>query len=109
MTIEEAKKALEQLKNNGYSEEDIVKTLYAAARKYTFEQNSNTLWLNFKHEIQPLLDRMVSGNGISSYTIEQIPTTKKARLSARISITPIEGVEDFELELYLEDSLEVIE
>ena len=28
MTIEEAKKALEQLKNNGYSEEDIVKTLY---------------------------------------------------------------------------------
>lgn len=88
---------------------DIVKTLYAAARKYTFEQNSNTLWLNFKHEIQPLLDRMVSGNGISSYTIEQIPTTKKARLSARISITPIEGVEDFELELYLEDSLEVIE
>ena len=28
MTIEEAKKALEQLKNNGYPEEDIVKTLY---------------------------------------------------------------------------------
>ena len=28
MTIEEAKQALEQLKNNGYSEEDIVKTLY---------------------------------------------------------------------------------
>ena len=88
---------------------DIVKSLYAAARKYTFEQNSNTLWLNFKHEIQPLLDKMVSGNGIITYTMEQIPTTKKARLSARISITPIEGVEDFELELYLEDSLEVVE
>ena len=28
MTNEEAKQALEQLKNNGYSEEDIVKTLY---------------------------------------------------------------------------------
>jgi len=28
MTIEEAKKALEQLKSEGYSEEDIVKTLY---------------------------------------------------------------------------------
>ena len=88
---------------------DIVKTLYAAARKYTFEQNSNTLWLNFKHQIQPLLDRMVSGNGINSYTFEQLPTTAKARLKARITITPIEGVEDFELELYLEDSLEVIE
>lgn len=88
---------------------DIVKTCYAAARRYTFEQNSNTLWLNFKHQIQPLLDRMVSGNGIASYTFEQLPTTAKARLKARITITPIEGVEDFELELYLEDSLEVIE
>lgn len=28
MTIEEAKKALEQLKSEGYSDEDIVKTLY---------------------------------------------------------------------------------
>lgn len=28
MTIEEAKKALEQLKSEGYSEEDIMKTLY---------------------------------------------------------------------------------
>lgn len=28
MTIEEAKKALEQLKKEGYSDEDIVKTLY---------------------------------------------------------------------------------
>ena len=88
---------------------DIKKTLYAAARRYTFEQNSNTLWLNFKHQIQPLLDRMVSGNGIASYTFEQLPTTAKARLKARITITPIEGVEDFELELYLEDSLEVVE
>ena len=88
---------------------DIVKTCYAAAKRYTFEQNSNTLWLNFKHQIQPLLDRMVSGNGIASYTFEQLPTSAKARLKARITITPIEGVEDFELELYLEDSLEVIE
>ena len=88
---------------------DIVKTLYAAARKYTFEQNSNTLWLNFKYQIQPLLDRMVSGNGILSYTFEQLPATAKARLKARITITPIEGVEDFDLELVLEDSLEVIQ
>lgn len=28
MTIEEAKKALEQLKSEGYSEEDIMKTIY---------------------------------------------------------------------------------
>lgn len=88
---------------------DIKKTLYAAARKYTFEQNSGTLWLNFKYQITPLLDRMVSGNGIASYVFEQLPTTAKARLKARLTITPIEGVEDFELELYLEDSLEVVE
>ena len=52
---------------------------------------------------------MVSGNGILSYTFEQLPATAKARLKARITITPIEGVEDFDLELVLEDSLEVIQ
>ena len=88
---------------------DIKKTMWSAARKYTFEQNSNTLWLNFRYQITPLLDRMVSGNGIESYTFERVNTTKKARLAARLSIVPIEGVEDFELEVYLEDSLEVVE
>ena len=88
---------------------DIKKTMWSAARKYTFEQNSNTLWLNFRYQITPLLDRMVSGNGIESYTFERVDTTKKARLAARLSIVPIEGVEDFELEVYLEDSLEVVE
>lgn len=88
---------------------EIKKTMWAAARKYTFEQNSTTLWLNFKHQITPLLDRMVSGNGIESYTFERVSTTAKARLAARLSIVPIEGVEDFELNVYLEDSLEVVE
>jgi len=88
---------------------DIKKTLYLAARRYTFEQNSNLLWLDFKSQVTPLLDRMVSGNGIEAYTFEQMPTDKKARLSARLTIVPIEGVEDFELEVYLEDSLEVVE
>lgn len=88
---------------------DIKKTLYEAARKYTFEQNSNILWLNFKSEITPLLDKMVSGDGIESYVVERVETNAKARLAARVSITPINGVEDFELEVYLEDSLEVVE
>lgn len=88
---------------------DIKKTLYEAARKYTFEQNSNILWLNFKSEITPLLDKMVSGNGIDAYVVERVETNAKARLAARVSITPINAVEDFELEVYLEDSLEVVE
>lgn len=87
----------------------VKKALYEAANKYTFEQNSEVLWVNFKSEVAPLLDRMQSGNGILGYKFIRIKTDKKARLKARLIIIPIEPVEDFELEVFLADSLEISE
>ena len=85
---------------------EISKTLYDASVTYTFEQNSDVLWNNFCALITPLLDKMQSGEGIEGYRIDRVATTKKARLSARLVITPIEAVEDFELEIYLTNSLD---
>jgi len=85
---------------------EISKTLYDASTTYTFEQNSDVLWVNFKALITPLLDKMQAGEGIAGYRLDRIATKAKARLCARITIVPIEAVEDFELEIYLEDSLD---
>ena len=87
----------------------VKKSLYNAARKYTFEQNSDILWINFQSQVTPLLDRMKSGNGILGYRFTKLKTDKKARLRARLTIVPIEAVEDFQLEVELADSLEVVE
>lgn len=87
---------------------DIKKQLYAAARKLTFDQNSDVLWMNFNAQMTPLLDRMVSGNGIRGYKVIKEKTNKKATLKARIRIIPIEAVENFELTIELADTLEVV-
>ena len=88
---------------------DVKKTMWKAARRYTFEQNTLRLWLNFCSQIRPLLDQAKTGEGISSYKFVQEETTAKARLKARIIIVPIEAVEDFELSFVLEDSIETEE
>ena len=85
---------------------EISKTLYDASVTYTFEQNSDVLWINFKSLITPLLDKMQSGEGIAGYRLERVATNKRGRLCARLIIVPIEAIEDFELEIYLEDSLD---
>lgn len=83
----------------------IKKTLYTASRKLTFEQNSSVLWLNFKSEITPLLDRMKNSQGIEDYKITKVTTSEKATLKATIRIIPIEAVEYFDLTVELADSL----
>lgn len=88
---------------------EVNKVLYRASKKYEFEQNSDVLWFNFKSEVIPTLDRMKSGEGVEDYSFVKLPTSKKARLKARVSITPIEGVEDFDMEILMSDSIEVTE
>lgn len=88
---------------------DIKKTMWKAARRYTFEQNTLRLWLNFCSQIRPLLDQAKVGEGISSYKFIQEETSAKARLKARIVIVPIEAVEDFELSFVLDDTIETEE
>lgn len=48
---------------------------------------------------------MKADQGIKGYTITKIANDKKALLTARIRIVPIEAVEDFDISIYLEDSL----
>lgn len=80
---------------------DLKKQLYYASKKYTFEQNDDVLWVNYKSEFTPLLDRMQSGRGIFGYKVQKLTTDRRARIKARITIVPIEAVEDFEIEVLL--------
>ncbi len=48
---------------------------------------------------------MKADQGIKGYTISRVANDKKALLTARIRIVPIEAVEDFDISIYLEDSL----
>ena len=83
----------------------IKKQLYVSCRRFTFDPNSDVLWINFKNSITPMLDRMKADQGVRDYKIEKVYTDKKATLKAKIRIVPIEAVEDFILEVSLEDSL----
>jgi hypothetical protein len=82
----------------------IKKQLYVACRRHTFDPNSDTLWFNFVNAIKPTLERMKADQGIRDYKVMKVATDKKALLKAKIRIIPIEAVEDFDLEVSLEDS-----
>jgi hypothetical protein len=83
----------------------IKKFVYTLCRNFTFDPNSDTLWRNFQNRLKPLLNTMKAGQGIRDYSIDKVATSLKGTLAARIRIIPIEAVEDFDIELALEDSL----
>jgi len=83
----------------------IKKNLWTNCRRFTFDPNSDTLWVNFCNSISPLLERMKADQGIRAYKIVQATTDRKATLKAIIRIVPIEAVEDFDLTITLEDSV----
>ena len=86
---------------------DVKKICYRTARKLTYEQNNDILWINFKAEIAPTLDRMLSGYGISGYKFlrdtEHEKAREKATLCAKIVLYPVYPVEDFYITIVLED------
>ncbi len=84
----------------------IKKQLYVSCRRFTFDPNSDTLWYNFVNSIKPTLERMKAEQGVHDYQILKVVEADmpKATLKARIRIIPIEAVEDFDLEISLEDS-----
>lgn len=84
----------------------IKKQLFVACRRFTFDPNSDTLWFNFVNAIRPTLDAMKADQGIRDYKILKVveANAKKATLKAKIRIIPIEAVEDFDIEVSLEDS-----
>ena len=85
----------------------IKKTIFQTARRLTFEQNTDILWVNFKSYITPTLDAM-SGSGIKSYRLAKDTSAKRAELKAILRIVPIEAVEDFDITIELADSLEIV-
>lgn len=83
----------------------LKKQVYVACRQFTFDPNSATLWTNFCNTIRPTLEKMKADQGISDYKILKVKSNRKAFLSAIIRIVPIEAVEDFDISVYLEDSI----
>lgn len=81
----------------------VTKVMYDGAKKYTFEQNNDLLWLNFQAYVRPTLEKMKSGNGIADYSFVKESTPAKARLKAKVNIIPIEAVEDFDLSIIMTD------
>ena len=84
----------------------LKKQIYVACRQLTFDPNSEMLWINFKNKIQPILEKMKADQGIQDYEFAKIANAPKATLKAQIRIVPIEAVEDFEIDVTLEDSLD---
>ena len=86
----------------------IKKRLYRVARKYQYESNNNDLWIKYTSEVNVLLDNMKSVGVISSYRWYEEATTEKAKICARLVITPVEPVEDFDLTIELQDEDTVV-
>lgn len=84
----------------------LKKQIYVACRQLSFDPNSNVLWYNFKNKIRPILEKMKTDQGIEDYEFVKVETDKKATLKAQIRIVPIEAVEDFNIDVMLEDSIE---
>lgn len=84
----------------------LKKQIYVACRQLTFDPNSEMLWINFKNKIRPILEKMKADQGIQDYEFVKIANAPKATLKAQIRIIPIEAVEDFEIDVTLEDSLD---
>ena len=82
---------------------DVKKVVYEACRKYTFEQNNDVLWLNFKAAIEPTLNQMKTGAGLSGYKVIKVDTDEKAKLKAQIKLYPLYAVEDFTVEVLMLD------
>lgn len=84
----------------------LKKQIYVACRQLTFDPNSEMLWINFKNKIRPILEKMKADQGIQDYEFVKIANAPKATLKAQIRIVPIEAVEDFEIDVTLEDSID---
>ena len=68
-----------------------------------FEPDDDILWINYKSQITPLLDRMKGNRGLNDYTIRRVSSSEKATLKAVIRLYCIDPVENFDITLELTD------
>ena len=87
---------------------DIAKTSYDAAVRYTYESNNEVTWLNYKTRIVALLDQIVSAGVLQSYDINRVSSADSASpyntMACRITIYPNLPVENFDIVVNLENA-----
>lgn len=83
---------------------DVKKVTFAACQKLTFETNTTELWLKFKAEVEPLLEKMVSNGALENYELSKLVSDQKATLTANIKLVTQYAVEDFDITFNLTDS-----
>lgn len=83
----------------------MKKEIYIACKKLTFSPNDDLLWVDFKALVRPILEKMKGDRGIKDYDWKRVVVDKKALMKVKIRIVPIEPVEDFNVGVYLEDSI----
>ena len=83
---------------------DVKKIIYAACQKYTFETNSTELWLKFKSDVEPTLEKMVADGALEKYELTRVSTNKKATLALEVKLYTLYAVEDFNITISLTDS-----
>lgn len=83
----------------------LKKKIYDACRRFTFDPNSDLLWINFCNYLRSTLDNMKADQGIADYKLVKSKQVERGKLVAKVRIVPIEAVEDFDITVTLEDSL----
>lgn len=85
----------------------ITDTAWLTSKEFTFEQNTDVLWVNYRARLSRTLDKLQSDFEIADYRIDKLPSEGRARLCTQINIVPIEAVEDFKINVNLSDSISV--
>lgn len=83
---------------------DAKKVTFAACQKLTFETNTTELWLKFKAEVEPTLEKMISNGALEDYELTKLVSDQKATLTANIKLVTEYAVEDFDITFNLTDS-----
>ncbi len=82
----------------------LKKRVDSACAQFKYDPNSDLLWINFYNIVDRTLKAMKGDQGVRSYKIKRVISTKKAVMMANIHISPIEAAEDFDISIYLEDT-----
>lgn len=86
---------------------DIKKILKDTALYYTFENNDDILWLNFRAKVDSYLDTIVSNGGLRTYELNRVGYTGRNTLKVQLKLYPIQPVENWDIEIELRNATEV--
>lgn len=82
---------------------DIKKLMIDNALNYSFENNSDILWLNYKSRIEAYLDKLISNNMLYTYTLQRVNERAGSTLKAQLTLYPVQPVENWDIEIMLKD------